>query len=368
MTPRSLLAPARLAGQSVLRTQSDERLVDLAAAGSEPAFEAIVARYQRPLTAYLRRLLSRERCDDALQQTFVKAHAAIERGEQVRNLRAWLYRIAHNTAANLIRDSARPDEPLDERVAGADIPDLVADRRQTLTEVLSAVQSLPLRQRDAIVLRELEGRSYDEIAAELGVTHGAVRALLNRARTAVRSSVTALTPSDLLARVVIPVSDAPVPALSKMCAAVLVTGTAAGGGIAPPAEPAQERAARDEATRVVQAAATAPKASRVQAAVAAPAPAAPATQSQPEASQSAPREPRAEPPPPEDAYEEPDAEPDFSREPRQDADPGSWDREARNAEAPEQNAPPQSADSYGGEGFGGDGQSYGGDSAGHQHR
>jgi hypothetical protein len=49
MTPRALLAPARLAGQSVLRTQADERLVDLVGAGSEAAFEAIVARYRRPL-------------------------------------------------------------------------------------------------------------------------------------------------------------------------------------------------------------------------------------------------------------------------------------------------------------------------------
>src|SRR3954453_9658418 len=111
MTPRALLAPARLAGLSVLRTQSDERLVDLAAAGSEAAFEAIVGRYRRPLMAYLRGVLAEERADDALQQTFVKAHAAILREDRVRNLRAWLYRIAHNTAANLIPDTRPPPSP-----------------------------------------------------------------------------------------------------------------------------------------------------------------------------------------------------------------------------------------------------------------
>jgi RNA polymerase sigma factor (sigma-70 family) len=244
MTPRALLAPARLAGQSILRTQADERLVDLVGAGSEAAFEAIVARYRRPLMGYLRRLLAEERAEDALQQTFVKAHAAIERGEQVRSLRSWLYRIAHNTAANLIRDNTYPHEPLDEHLGGGERPDQVADRRQALTEVLSAVQSLPLRQRDAIVLRELEGRSYEEIAGELGVTHGAVRALLNRARTTIRSSVTAVTPAGWLVRLVGPLVETPAPGrlaelcgaatVSKVCATALVTGAAAGGASSSP--------------------------------------------------------------------------------------------------------------------------------------
>src|SRR3954470_10600572 len=143
MTPRALLAPARLAGQSVLRTQTDERLVDLAAAGSEAAFEAVVTRYRRPLFKYLVRLLAEERAKDALQQTFVKAHAALTRGERVRTLRSWLYTIAHNTAANLIRDSAEPLEPLDDGVGGGERPDHVVDRRQALDEVLSAIQALP---------------------------------------------------------------------------------------------------------------------------------------------------------------------------------------------------------------------------------
>jgi RNA polymerase sigma factor (sigma-70 family) len=207
--------------------------------GSEAAFEAIVARYRRPLMGCLRRLLAEERAEEALQQTFVKAHAAIERGEQVRSLRSWLYRIAHNTAANVIRDNAHPHEPLDDHLGGGERPDQVADRRQTLSEVLSAVQALPIRQRDAIVLRELEGRSYDEIAGELGVTHGAVRALLNRARSKVRSSVTAVTPAGWLVRLVAPLADTPAPAriaelcgaatLSKVCVTALATGAAAGG-------------------------------------------------------------------------------------------------------------------------------------------
>jgi RNA polymerase sigma factor (sigma-70 family) len=200
VTPHSLLAPARLAGQHVLRTQTDERLVDLAEAGSKPAFEAIVARYQRPLLHYCTRLLSQERAEDAVQQTFVKAYAAMEGGEAIRKLRPWLYRIAHNTALNGLRDKALRHEPLDDRFGGRDLPDQAAEGHQELRTVLSAVQALPVRQRDAILLRELEGRSYEEIAGTLGVTGGAVRQLLNRARSSVRAAATAVTPVELLLR------------------------------------------------------------------------------------------------------------------------------------------------------------------------
>lgn len=65
--------------------------------------------------------------------------------------------------------------------------------------MVTAVGALPERQRDALVLRELEGRSYEEIAVQLGVSDGAVRQLLNRARNTLRASVTAVTPYGLLA-------------------------------------------------------------------------------------------------------------------------------------------------------------------------
>src|SRR5215210_6762996 len=123
MTSRSLLAPARLAGQSVLRTQTDERLGDLAREGSEAAFEAIVARYRAALTAYCARMLSEPRADDAVQQTFVKAHQALVGGEVVLRLRPWLYRIAHNTTMNALRDRALHHAPLDERIDGVERPD-----------------------------------------------------------------------------------------------------------------------------------------------------------------------------------------------------------------------------------------------------
>jgi RNA polymerase sigma factor (sigma-70 family) len=200
MTPKSLLAPARLAGRPVLRSQSDERLVDLARSGSEPAFEAIVARYRAPLTRYCRRILPEARAEDAVQQAFVSAFAALRRNDAHIDLRPWLYRITHNTALNALRDRGLRHSELDERIDGVERPDQVLERRQGLRDVIAAIKALPNRQRDAMILRELEGRSYEEIAVELGVTGGAVRQLLNRARTTLRAGVTAVTPLPLMAR------------------------------------------------------------------------------------------------------------------------------------------------------------------------
>jgi RNA polymerase sigma factor (sigma-70 family) len=250
MTPRHLLAPARLAGSRLLATQSDERLVDLLRAGSEPAFEAIVSRYRGPLLRYCSALLGGERAEDAVQQTFVKAYDAMHRDDRPLLLKPWLYRIAHNTAHNALRDNALRDDPLGDEGAAAEQPELVVERRERLRSVLASVQDLPPRQRDALVLRELEGRSYEEIAAALGVGGGAVRQLLNRARTTLRTAATAITPVGVLLRLPTAGSGAgeSVAArvaemtgaagagavVSKVAATALVTGAVAGGAAVAP--------------------------------------------------------------------------------------------------------------------------------------
>jgi RNA polymerase sigma factor (sigma-70 family) len=242
MTPRALFHPARLARRPVLSTQSDERLVDLVRAGSDPAFEAIVERYRRALMRYVSRLLPPERAEDVVQQAFVKAYEAMHRNAAELNLRPWLYRIAHNGALNALRDRALGHAELDERIDGVERPDQALERTLGLRDLVVAVQALPERQRNAILLRELEGRSYEEIAIALGVTDGAVRQLLNRARKSLRSAAAAVTPMPLVTRVAAGESTEPVTArvaellgvggsalAMKLCATALVTGAVVGG-------------------------------------------------------------------------------------------------------------------------------------------
>ena len=248
MTPRALFHPARLARRPVLSTQSDERLVDLVRAGSDPAFETIVERYRRPLMRYVSRILPPERAEDVVQQSFVKAYEAMRRDAATLQLRPWLYRIAHNHALNALRDRGLRHAELDDRLDGVERPDQALERAQGLRELVVAVQALPARQRDAILLRELEGRSYEEIAVALGVTDGAVRQLLNRARHSLRAAAAAVTPWPLLSRLAAGESAEPVAVrvgeafgvsaagavAAKVCATALVTGAVIGGAAVAP--------------------------------------------------------------------------------------------------------------------------------------
>ena len=226
MTPRRLIEPARLAGSALLHTQSDERLVDLSRAGNDRAFEAIVTRYRRPLLRYCRRLLPPERAEDAVQQTFLNAYRAIGAGEAELNLRPWLYRIAHNASLSLLRQNGWNHDEIDDQFDGVMQPPQAVEERERVREVVRAVKGLPARQREAVVLRELEGRSYDEIATALGVSGGAVRQLLNRARTSLRAAATAVTPFELAAWVA---ARAPGGAPAAERIAELCTGAGLGG-------------------------------------------------------------------------------------------------------------------------------------------
>lgn len=271
--------PARLASSSLLRLQSDERLATLAVDDHEAAFAAIVDRYRAPLLRYCSGIVGPSRAEDAVQQTLISAHDALTRTTEVRHLRSWLYRIAHNTSLNVLR-SVRDDVPLDPSHALADGPDAAFERAERLRETLAAVGGLPERQRAALLLRELEGRSHEEIATALGVTKGSARQSLMRARTAVRSAVTAVTPYPLIAKLTAGLaSSGPAVAgwgetaagvgagatLAKLTAGVVATGALVGGAVgtdhvvhrghhqAPSAEAAQPAPRRAAAVAVTPA-------------------------------------------------------------------------------------------------------------------
>ena len=260
MTPRNLIEPARLAGEAVLRSQSDGRLIDLVRAGNDRAFEAIVHRYRRSLLRYCGRFLSGPRAEDAVQQTFMNAYKAMKADEREIDLKPWLYRIAHNASLNALRaTSGAVEEPISEQIDGVERPDQAFERRQDLAEVVAAVQALPPRQRDAIVLHELEGRSYEQIASEMKVSGGAVRQLLSRARTTLRAGATAIVPEWAIARMATAGGDPVATRVAELVAAgggaalvakvgttVVVAGAVAVGAVEGPLERSDHRTGNEQ--------------------------------------------------------------------------------------------------------------------------
>ncbi|MDX6682972.1 MAG: hypothetical protein QOG94_3011, partial [Solirubrobacteraceae bacterium] len=198
MEAGALRAPAAINRISVtaplLRLRSDEQLVALFRAGNEAAFGVIHDRYRQRLFAYSRQMLggSRQDAEDALQDVFLRAYSSLRSNDRPLSLRAWLYRVAHNRcidhlrrptaqAADLFDTSRKPlRDPMDEAVRREDLRQLVAD-----------VRRLPEQQRSALLMREMDGLSYAELAEALGVSLQAVKSLLVRARIGLVEAVEA---------------------------------------------------------------------------------------------------------------------------------------------------------------------------------
>lgn len=180
----------------LLSSQSDERLAALASAGSERAFAAIVQRYRRPLMGFARNLAPSAEAEDLVQQTFMSALAAIQTGVEVRHLRGWLHQILRNAAMRAARAAELP--------AGSEQIEWVSESAQQIAELrlfaleaLAALAQLPARQQQAMVATAIQGQSRAEVAQLLGLSEGAVRQLVHRARESLRAAVTAITPYPL---------------------------------------------------------------------------------------------------------------------------------------------------------------------------
>jgi RNA polymerase sigma factor (sigma-70 family) len=183
-----------------LSVQSDERLVRLVREGHERAFEALVNRYRRPLLRYCRGLgLGEARAEDVLQLTLLNAWLALSDGTEVRELRPWLYRIAHNAAVNTRRGASERNVELSEPalVLAGDAGEAQLERTIAVSDALAEVAALPARQRQAILLTAIEGKTHDEVASLLGVNQDAVRGLIYRARTTLRGAA-AVAPQPFL--------------------------------------------------------------------------------------------------------------------------------------------------------------------------
>jgi RNA polymerase sigma factor (sigma-70 family) len=182
---QSAALPALAARSPLLRLQSDERLIALTRRGHHGAFEALVQRYQPRLLAFCRHMLgSQEDAEDVLQEVFTAAFNAILGDNRAINARPWLYRIARNRSLNhLRRPQPTGQDSMDvfERDGGATTADTV-HKREEFRQIVSDVHELPETQRTALLLREIDALSYDQIAEAMDTTIPSVKSLLVRAR------------------------------------------------------------------------------------------------------------------------------------------------------------------------------------------
>jgi RNA polymerase sigma factor (sigma-70 family) len=186
----ALRAPAGLSRRSIslplLRLRSDDQLLALFRAGSDEAFNVLHDRYRQRLFAYVRQMLSaqsRQDAEDVLQDVFVRAFGALRADARPVNVRAWLYRVAHNRCIDhLRRPVPAPADVFEMSRTPLHDPLEDASRREDLRRLVIDVGRLPDQQRSALLMREIDGMSYADLATALDVTVPAVKSLLVRAR------------------------------------------------------------------------------------------------------------------------------------------------------------------------------------------
>lgn len=177
-------------------------LVERCAAGDETAYAELVSEHQRMVVQLAMNLLGdHDEALDLSQEVFLRVFRTIGRFRGQSSLRTWIYRIAVNQARNrhrFWRRRRRSDQvSLDQHVethgellsGGETGPDRVLAQKELAHRLQSALDALPFDQRTAIVLREVDGLSYEEIAYSLGVAVGTVKSRLTRARQALRQEL-----------------------------------------------------------------------------------------------------------------------------------------------------------------------------------
>ena len=182
-----------------LRAMGDSEVVSSFLAGEERAFEELVSRYQVRLLNFIYRTIGdRDRAEDLVQEVFIRVYRHIARFDRSKKFSTWIYTIASNLAKNELRNRSRSPlvlfqaikakfEDEDRPLQFEDLhtrPDDLFRKRHLREMVEASVAQLPAHHREVFVLRELEGKSYEEIAEITGVNLGTVKSRLNRARNA----------------------------------------------------------------------------------------------------------------------------------------------------------------------------------------
>lgn len=188
---------------------TDQQLVERVQAGDNAAFDLLVRKYQNKIVSLVSRYVNDpSEALDIAQESFIKAWRALPKFRGDSQFYTWIYRIAINTAKNYIASKGRQpsamgydiDNPEDPQMLGL-MKDLESPEALTMTDeirdtVAEAISALPEDLREAVVLRELEGLSYEEIAESMGCPIGTVRSRLFRAREAIDAKLEPLIGND----------------------------------------------------------------------------------------------------------------------------------------------------------------------------
>jgi RNA polymerase sigma-70 factor (ECF subfamily) len=199
MSISATATPGILSAQSVrdLNSATDRELVATAAVGAEGSFEELVRRYQRPISAYVYRMVGDyESALDLTQEIFIKVYGSLSRYRPEFKFSTWIYKIAHNSAVDHLRRNAGRERSI---VNGTESdnyelpiesdrlsPEQESEREERRIEIELVVKSLPAAYRELIVLRHSQDLTYEEIVEVTGLPLGTVKNRLFRARELMR--------------------------------------------------------------------------------------------------------------------------------------------------------------------------------------
>ncbi len=180
---------------TVMAGEEDSSWIEAVLHGEREAFSRLVAKYQRPLYAALRRLVRNHAdTDDLLQEAFVRAYQHLKDFDRGRPFYPWLHRIAVNLAITFMQRRSRQTtfsglstEEIFPAAPESDNPDVKAERHELLTALEKAIERLPAEQRVVLLLRTREDLSYQELSERLGIEMGTVMSRLARAREKLRA-------------------------------------------------------------------------------------------------------------------------------------------------------------------------------------
>ena len=180
-----------------LSAVSDRELVAIAVTGFDGSFEELVRRYQRPISAYVYRMVGNyESALDLTQEIFIKVYNSLRRYRSEFKFSTWIYKIAHNAAVDHLRRNYTREQSLvvgpegdtfDLPIESARLsPEQESERRERRVEIETVDRALPANYRELIILRYSQDLTYEEIVEVTGLPLGTVKNRLFRAREMMR--------------------------------------------------------------------------------------------------------------------------------------------------------------------------------------